>query len=323
MLALVLLLSGCDDRKPVAVGDNTYTVTFDSKGGSYTPKVQYVKAGDSAVEPVSPTKSDTFGFRRWRLDGGEEKAYDFNTPVNGNMTLWAEYWPINENDESKKVAYSMVYYWNIIRTVIENESFSKGGSVEEAFPHDSGNKTLKEHTDGEKSLAYILANAVALTSGSGSSSSFSYYNEKEDEQYTADYQTDDYFYYEILKETECEANNSTTDGSLYNIDIKNFKIALHGTKSGESFDTEDEGGEYTEEKDPFDATFSSLISLKGVVKESSADDNTEYEIRMDVTLDGVKKTIEMSFAKPKSAPYGYYIIYFTAEGYSSYLIYRG
>ncbi len=44
---------------------------------------------------------------------------------------------------------------------------------------------------------------------------------------------------------------------------------------------------------------------------------------MDVTLDGVKKTIEMSFAKPKSAPYGYYIIYFTAEGYSSYLIYRG
>lgn len=116
MLALVLFLTACDAQKSTAV-DNTYTVTFDSKGGSYTPKVQYVKAGDTAIEPLSPTKSDTFGFRRWRLDGGKEEAYDFNTPVNGNITLWAEYWPVKENDESKKVAYSMVYYWNIIRTV--------------------------------------------------------------------------------------------------------------------------------------------------------------------------------------------------------------
>ncbi len=117
-------------------------------------------------------------------------------------------------------------------------------------------------------------------------------------------------------------DKSTTDGSIYNIDIENFKIALHGTKAGETYETGDSEGEYLEQKEPFDATFSSVISLKGVVKESSADDNTEYEIRMDVTVDGVKKTVEMSFVKPKSGSSGYYIIYFTSDGYSSYLIYR-
>lgn len=313
-LAVVLLLSACSPEL------ETYTVTFDSRGGSYTPKVQSVKKGDTAIEPKSPTKSDTFGFRRWRLEGGAEEAYDFNTPVSGNITLWAEYWPAKEIDDSKKIAYSMVYYWNIIRTIIENDSFSKGGSLDASFPHTNVSNTYKCHTDGEKTLAYILANTMGLKDDCGGSHCFSYYNEKEEEQYTAYYQTDDEFFYEIEAETKCDSNTSSTDGSLYNIDIENLKIVLHGHKPGETFETEDSEGEYLEQKDSYDATFSSVLSLKGIVKKSSADD-PEYEIRMDVTLDGVKKAVKMSFVKPKNAS-SEYIIYFTIDDYSSYLIYR-
>lgn len=310
---LVLLLSSCSPA--------FYSVTFDSKGGSYTPRTQYVKECDTAVEPLSPARSDTFGFRRWRLEGGAEEAFDFSRPIRGNITLWAEYWPVKEIDDSKKVALSMVYYWNIIRTLIENESFSRGGTLASSFPFTNDSKNYSSHSDTEKALTYILANALGLKDEDGGSSSFSYYNQREEEQYTVYYQEDNDFWYEIMEGTGCEENASTTDGSIYSIDVKNLKIVLHGHKAGETIEEEDKDGEWLDQKDSFDNTFSSVISLKGVVKKSPADD-PDYEIRMEVTVDGVTKEIQMSFIKPKNST-SEYIIHFTADGYSSYLIYRG
>ena len=61
-----------------------YTVTFDSNGGSAVT-AQSIEAGQKATKPANPTK-DGYDFKGWTLNGS---AYDFNTAVNGNITLVA------------------------------------------------------------------------------------------------------------------------------------------------------------------------------------------------------------------------------------------
>ena len=66
----------------------TYTVTFDSNGGSKVEAAK-VESGRTATKPTDPTR-EGYTFGEWQLDG---KAYDFSTPVTGNVTLkatWTE-----------------------------------------------------------------------------------------------------------------------------------------------------------------------------------------------------------------------------------------
>ena len=68
---------------PVVV---SHTVTFDSDGGTAIPS-QKVNGGDLVTQPANPMKAD-YTFVRWELNG---VAYDFSTPVAGNLTLVAVY----------------------------------------------------------------------------------------------------------------------------------------------------------------------------------------------------------------------------------------
>ena len=73
-----------------------YTVTFDSYGGTPVPPKQEVEYGHTATKPADPTlKGYTFAF--WYLGEDEQNAtaYDFNTPVTGDITLTAK-WNINK-----------------------------------------------------------------------------------------------------------------------------------------------------------------------------------------------------------------------------------
>lgn len=73
-----------------------YTVTFNAYGGFPMPDEQHVKSGEKAVLPAEPTlKGHTFAF--WYLGDDEENAtaYDFDTPVTGDITLTAK-WNINK-----------------------------------------------------------------------------------------------------------------------------------------------------------------------------------------------------------------------------------
>ena len=62
----------------------TYTVTFDSQGGTAraASKVNY---GATVTRPANPTKTG-YVFNGWYLDGA---PYDFNAPVNADITLTA------------------------------------------------------------------------------------------------------------------------------------------------------------------------------------------------------------------------------------------
>jgi uncharacterized repeat protein (TIGR02543 family) len=68
----------------------TYTVTFESNGGSPVDS-QTVAEGDTATRPENPTK-DAYGFVYW-YDNAElsEPRYDFDTPVTDDITLYAKW----------------------------------------------------------------------------------------------------------------------------------------------------------------------------------------------------------------------------------------
>ena len=65
------------------------TVTFDSNGGSAVAS-QTVKEGEKAVKPANPTRSN-YTFEGWFTDETLKNAYDFNTPVTGDITLYADW----------------------------------------------------------------------------------------------------------------------------------------------------------------------------------------------------------------------------------------
>ena len=66
---------------------NSYTVTFDTAGGTAVD-AQTVAYGKCANEPAAPTL-EGFDFEGWFTQDGN--AYDFATPVSGNLTLYARW----------------------------------------------------------------------------------------------------------------------------------------------------------------------------------------------------------------------------------------
>ena len=65
-----------------------YTVTFDSNGGTAVPS-QTVKSGEKATKPTDPTRSG-YTFNGW-YDKELKTAYDFNTRVTADITLYAKW----------------------------------------------------------------------------------------------------------------------------------------------------------------------------------------------------------------------------------------
>jgi uncharacterized repeat protein (TIGR02543 family) len=70
-----------------AIVPDTYTVTFDSQGGSSVDPITGIISGDTVSKPTDPTK-DEYSFAGWYNDG---TAFDFITPITGNITLTAEW----------------------------------------------------------------------------------------------------------------------------------------------------------------------------------------------------------------------------------------
>ena len=66
--------------------DVYFTVTFDSNGGNKIDAIK-VKPGEKVKKPNNPTKSG-YDFVEWLY---QNRTYDFNAPITGNITLTANY----------------------------------------------------------------------------------------------------------------------------------------------------------------------------------------------------------------------------------------
>ena len=87
----LLALAGCKNDSVLEAAAK-YTVTFNANGGSEVAP-QVVESGNAATKPTDPTK-DGWVFAGWytSADGGKtltDTAYDFDTPVAGDITLYA------------------------------------------------------------------------------------------------------------------------------------------------------------------------------------------------------------------------------------------
>ena len=97
-IALNMVACSKDDEK------TTYTVTFDANSGTPIPVAQKVEEGSTATAPANPARTG-YVFVYWHLSGATA-AYNFQTPVVSNITLYAKW------EEEARVEYWQVS-WNL------------------------------------------------------------------------------------------------------------------------------------------------------------------------------------------------------------------
>jgi hypothetical protein len=82
VLAFGLIAMGCPQ---LPNSEDTFTVTFDSNGGSDVA-AKTVSSGGTITLPTEPTKSGTT-FGGWFTDTAFTNAFTASTPVTGNITV--------------------------------------------------------------------------------------------------------------------------------------------------------------------------------------------------------------------------------------------
>jgi len=82
---------------------NTYTVSFESNGGSYVPS-QTVKSGDTATCPTNPIRSG-YTFDYWYSDPWLSTVYYFSTSVTRDITLYAKWDPVPVTPTAIEMVY--------------------------------------------------------------------------------------------------------------------------------------------------------------------------------------------------------------------------
>lgn len=95
------------EEPPVPI---TYTVTFDANGHGTAPSAQTVESGKTVTKPADPTASGwTFG--GWYKEAACNNAFNFSTPITGNITLYAK-WTKVAGDPVPTTKYTITYVLN-------------------------------------------------------------------------------------------------------------------------------------------------------------------------------------------------------------------
>lgn len=115
-LLLCLILTGCSDK--------TYTITFDTSGGSTMNSIE-IKKGDTIKDIEEPTK-EGYLFVNWLKDGLE---YNSNTPITEDMTLTASW--IEAPIITKEYTVSFVTDEYIKKVMVEENKIIEEPSVPE------------------------------------------------------------------------------------------------------------------------------------------------------------------------------------------------
>ena len=80
-----------------STAEKTYTVKFNSNGGSTVEKVT-VKKNETVAEPTAPTRVG-YTFEGWYTDSKLTKEYNFETPVTKSFALYAKWTEVPKGDE--------------------------------------------------------------------------------------------------------------------------------------------------------------------------------------------------------------------------------
>ena len=140
-----------------------YTVTFNSDGGSSVAS-QTVTSGGKATRPANPTKSG-YNFKEWQLNNS---AYDFNTPVTGNITLTAKWTQksytiavANEDNNSLSISLRVILTVKEEGTQVPFSEIKYSDGV--TLCTGSDNKVNRNDIEGESSFIVVLSNGTTVT----------------------------------------------------------------------------------------------------------------------------------------------------------------
>lgn len=122
---------------PTRPTTKTYTVTFESNGGSEVAS-QTVKKGGQVEEPEAPIK-DNYIFEGWYTDSELTSQYDFSSAVRNNITLYAK-WKSEAEDYYETHA-------ELIKTIDAAES-------DEVLSEEAVKSFLMDRGFGEGSITY-------------------------------------------------------------------------------------------------------------------------------------------------------------------------
>ncbi len=140
--------------KDKTVTPKTYTVTFDSNGGSSVAS-QTVKEGEKATKPADPTKTG-YTFGGWQLDGS---AYGFDAAVTKDLTLKATW---TEVKAPKLVAEGGTYaYDGKAHSVTAKVENGEGYSIE----YSTDGKTWSATSPSQTKAGKLTVKVRALKSG--------------------------------------------------------------------------------------------------------------------------------------------------------------
>ena len=133
-------------------GSSTYTVRFNSNGGSAVKSIS-VKKNGTVTEPTAPTK-EGYEFAGWYTDSALTKAYDFSTAVTKTITLYAKWNEVEKDPEDDKpgtdepvidepatgITFSDVkandWFYDSVKFVVDNKLMN-GVSATNFAPNDS------------------------------------------------------------------------------------------------------------------------------------------------------------------------------------------
>lgn len=120
---------------------NTYTVRFDTAGGSSVPE-QAIDHGQKVTEPAAPTR-EGYTFTGWLLDG---RPFDFTTSVTGDLTLTAGW---QENEPPAPVTHTVTFD-SAGGSPVEPQTVADGASaIDPGTPERDGYKFTGWLLDGE------------------------------------------------------------------------------------------------------------------------------------------------------------------------------
>ncbi len=135
------------------------TVTFNTAGGSSVDP-QKVEKGLTVTRPEDPTK-EGYTFAGWYADASYSEKYDFDNPVNGDITLFAKW---EENEPEPEPEEKLESEITASRTVLKAKTLKKKSQkVEILVKGSDGQVTIVDETNSAKLSKKVSISGDTIT----------------------------------------------------------------------------------------------------------------------------------------------------------------
>lgn len=143
-------------RFTITVAYELFNVTFDYGFDDMDDLVVEVRKGEAVDEPEEP-KHDGYNFDVWCSDESKTVPYDFEDPVEGDITIYAKWMDASTHYYTVEFDYNFASSPNAIRQQVEEGATAQKPAVD---PKRTGYKFAGWYSDDDCTTEYDFANAI-------------------------------------------------------------------------------------------------------------------------------------------------------------------